>query len=194
MKTIKVTAKGVEPLLVNNPQMVDPFNKYAKVQKSISAKRKKTDEDLLLMRANEIEAKIYFDDEIGAWVPSTWITAAIAGISYKKAKISKADIRSCVFVTESKLKLNYDGMEAVKTKQDIVNNEKFHTLLLLKQGQVKIAKAAPIFKDWSFSCEVIFDDTIIDESELKTLIEHAFKFGGLGDFRPTYGRALAEFG
>lgn len=193
MKSLTVQIKGIEPLLINNPQAVDPFNKYSRAAKEITSKRKKTDEDLLKLREIEIESKLYFDEKVGVWIPATWITAAIAAQSWAKAKIKKADIRSCVFVNESKIKLNYAGMDKVKTKTDVVKNEMFHTVLNLKQGQVRVCKAAPIFNDWSVEFEILFDDTIINASDLKNLIEIAAKFGGFGDFRPTYGRALATF-
>lgn len=193
MKSLNVKITGIEPLLLNNPQSVDPFNRYAKASKEITAKRKKTDEDLLKLREIELESKIYWDDAIGLWVPSTWIIAAIAGQSWAKAKIKKAEIRSCVFINSSKIKLNYAGESKVKEKVDIVKNEQFHTVLNLKQGQVRVCKAAPIFHDWSFKFELLFDDSIINESDLKNLIDIAAKFGGFGDFRPTYGRAMAEF-
>lgn len=193
MKSLTVQIKGIEPLLINNPQAVDPFNKYSRAAKEITSKRKKTDEDLLKLREIEIESKLYFDEKVGVWIPATWITAAIASQSWAKAKIKKADIRSCVFVNESKIKLNYAGMDKVKTKTDVVKNEMFHTVLNLKQGQVRVCKAAPIFNDWSVEFEILFDDTIINASDIKNLIEIAAKFGGFGDFRPTYGRALATF-
>lgn len=193
MKSLTVQIKGIEPLLINNPQAVDPFNKYSRAAKEITSKRKKTDEDLLKLREIEIESKLYFDEKVGVWIPATWITAAIAAQSWAKAKIKKADIRSCVFVNESKIKLNYAGMDKAKTKTDVVKNEMFHTVLNLKQGQVRVCKAAPIFNDWSVEFEILFDDTIINAADLKNLIEIAAKFGGFGDFRPTYGRALATF-
>lgn len=193
MKSLTVQIKGIEPLLINNPQGVDPFNKYTREKSEFMSKRKKTDEDILKIREIEIEEKLYFDEKIGVWIPATWITAAIAAQSWAKAKIKKADIRSCVFVNESKIKLNYAGMDKVKTKTDIVKNEMFHTVLNLKQGQVRVCKAAPIFNDWSVEFEILFDDTIINASAIKNLIEIAAKFGGFGDFRPTYGRALATF-
>ncbi|MBY3789543.1 hypothetical protein HPQ32_14035 [Photobacterium carnosum] len=193
MEQLKVKITGIEPLLLNNPQTVDPFNKYARAAKLITAKRKKTDEDLYRLREIGIESKIYFDDVVGLYIPSTWITASIASQSWAKAKIKKADIRSCVFINQSKIKLNYTGMDKVKEKVDVVNNDQFHAVLNLKQGQVRVTKAAPIFHDWSFEFEVLFDDTIINESELKGLIEFGAKFGGYGDFRPTYGRSFATF-
>ena len=193
MKSITVRVIGVEPLLQNNPQMVDPFNKYKRMSSEITSKRKKTDEDLITLREIELQAKVYFDEIIGIYVPAPWVIASIAGNSWSKCKIKKADIRSCVFVNTSKIKLNYTGSENVKEIVDIANNPEFHNIMNLKQAQVRIVKAVPIFHDWSFECEILFDDTIINESDIKILLEHGAKFGGYGDFRPTYGRARVEF-
>jgi hypothetical protein len=193
MKTIKVKYTGVDEILFNNPQMSDPLNKYTKEMKTFSGKRKKTDDDVLTMRKIELRAKIYHDDELGIYVPSTWVTASIQGVSWAKAKVKKADIRASVFVTQPKLKLHYEKMNLVKNPIDIVNNEHFHKVLSLKQGQVRVVKATPVFNKWSFECDIDFDDTIINESELKGLIKYGATFGGFGDFRPTYGRANVEF-
>lgn len=187
------TITGIDPLLFNNPQVVDPFNKFKKEISAITAKRTKTDEDLLALRDLEVRAKIYWDDKKGIYLPSTWVLASIAGCSFKQVKISKDTIRSAVFVTESKIALDYAGKDKVKTPLDIVKNDEFRIIQILPQGQVRVTKAAPIFNDWSFTAEVEFDDTVVDLDSLKKLVKYGAKFGGFGDFRPTYGRATVEF-
>jgi hypothetical protein len=193
IQTITARYTGIDSLLQNNPQMSDPLNRFSKEMKQITGKRKKTDDDIAAMRDLEVRAKIYFDDEMGIYVPSTWVTASIAGISWARAKIKKGDIRACVFATQQKLKLNYDGMERVQKPMDIVGDQSFHLIQSLKQGQVRVVKATPVFHNWSFECTLEFDDSIINEAELKQLIQYGAKFGGFGDFRPTYGRAMVEF-
>lgn len=193
MQTLTMKVTGVEPLLLNNPQTVDPFNKYAKEKKVYTSKRSKTDEDLYKIREIEVESKLYFDDDKKIYIPASWVLASIGSNSWTKSKIKRADIRACVFATESKIKLNYSGSNKVKTKQDIVKNADFIKTMLLKQGQVKIAKCAPIFSDWSFETSIEYDISMIDESTLKDLITHSAMYGGYGDFRPTYGRAKVEF-
>lgn len=188
---IKIT--GTQPLLMANPQTVDTFNIYAKEMKKITDKKtRKTDEDRLRYRDLEVRSKIYWDDDLGIYVPGTWVSSAIAGCSFKKAKISKADIRASVFVSDSKIKLSYSDENKVKSPQDIVHNEWFRLIMNLRQGQVRVAKAVPIFHNWSFKTSVEFDDSFIDPETLKELLLHASKYGGFGDFRPTFGRAAAE--
>jgi len=189
---IDIKIKGFSPLLMNNPRTVDVFDEYSKHKKQITAKRVKTDEELLELRNIEIESKLYFDDELKIYVPTRWVMASICGWSFKKSKISKADIRSAVFLNSDKAKLTYRDMNKVKKQSDIVGNPFFRHLMNLKQGQVRVVKAAPIFHDWSFEVGIEFDDSVIDELTLIDIIQHAAKYGGYGDFRPTFGRAIAE--
>lgn len=188
---VKIT--GARYLLQNNPQTVDRFNKYAKKISAINAKKtRRTDDDYKEIRKLEIESKMYFDEKLGIYVPSTWLAEAIAVNSFRVAKISKADIRGSVFTLEDKCKLTYDKMQLVKTPQDIIGNTAFHHVATLPQGKVRIVKAFPIFRNWSFECGLQFDDKIIDPDSLKRIIDHAALYGGFGDFRPTFGTATAE--
>jgi hypothetical protein len=188
-----ISVRGVTPLLQNNPQTVDRFNKFAKRMAAINAKKtRRTDDDYLELRDLEMEAKTYFDNDMGVYVPSSWLAEAIATAAFKVAKISRADIRGAMFTTEDKLKLAYRDSDKVKGIQDIVKNEAFRQMLTLPQGQVRVVKAFPIFHKWSFETALEFDDKIIDPDSLTRIIEHTAKYGGFGDFRPKFGRAIAE--
>lgn len=189
----RIIVTGISPLLQNNPQTVDPFNHYAKAKKAITNKRSaKTDDDLLELGNLETESKLYFDDEIGVYIPATWITEAIICGGFSVAKIGRAKMRGGLFATEPKIKLKYRGMNKVKTITDVVMNPEFRHRMLLKQGQVRVPKDAPIFHGWSFETAVEFDDTVVDMGSLRRIVERSAKYGGFGDFRPTFGRANAE--
>lgn len=156
------------------------------------SKRTKTDEDVLELRSIEVESKVYFDKEIGIYVPQRWLMASLAKNSWATIKVKKDHVRAGLFVVADKAKLTYDGMGKVKKITDIAKNEQFVTTLILPQGQVRLAKSFPIFHKWSFEFEIEYDDTIFNESELTSLLEYCAKYNGFGDFRPTYGRALCE--
>lgn len=193
IRQANIAITGVTPLLQNNPQTVDRFNRFAKRMAQINAKKtRRTDDDYLELRILAMAAKVYFDDTIGVYVPSSWLAEAIATAAFKVAKISRADIRGAMFTTEEKLKLTYRDMDKVKGIADIVKNETFRQMLTLPQGQVRVVKAFPIFHKWSFETIVEFDDKIIDPDSLTRIVEHTAKYGGFGDFRPKFGRAIAE--
>lgn len=193
MRFMNATFSGINPLLMNNPQTVDRFNPFTKAMKRINDKKtRRTDDDYLELKNIEVRSKIYFDEKIGIYVPSMWVSTALAANSFKRVKISKADIRGGVFTTADKLKLTYRSMGKVKTADDIVGNNEFRLDMTLKQGQVRIVKAVPIFHDWSFSAGLEYDDTVIDQDSMVGIIQYVARYGGFGDFRPTFGRASVE--
>ena len=189
----RITVNGIAPLLQNNPQTVDPFNPYSIAKKSITNKRTgKTEDDLIELGNIETESKIYFDDRIGVFVPAVWLTEAIIATGYSVSKIGRNKMRGGLFYTESKLALEYRDKSKVKSIEDVVKNPLFRHRMLLPQNKVRIAKDSPIFHDWSFSAVLEFDDSVIDFRSLTKIVSHAAKYGGFGDFRPTFGRAIAE--
>jgi len=193
MKTINFTITGISPLLLNNPQTADRFNKYAKRMSEIAAKgKRRTDEDYLELRDLEVRSKLYWDDKIKVYVPSTWVATAMESVSFVICKISKAKLRGMVFMNEDKLKLSYTGSAKLKAPEDAVKLEEFRHLMLLKQGSNKLAKAFPIFHTWSFSGSLDYEPTEVDGADLQRMLERAARYGGFGDFRPRFGKATVE--
>lgn len=193
IRFMSATFTGKNPLLQNNPQTVDRFNIYTKAMKRINDKKtRRTDDDFMELKNIEVRAKIYWDDAIGIYVPSSWVTAAIAGASFKTSKISKADVRSAVFAVDDKLPLIYRDKAKVKTPDDIVGNNAFRLDMTLKQGMVRVVKSVPIFHDWSFTCALEYDDEVIDADSMTNILTRCARYGGFGDFRPTFGRADVE--
>jgi len=192
MKKLTCKVVGNNELRVNNPQSADPLNKYAKKFKELNANRRKTDSDIENMRNMEIEAKLYFNDELGIYVPTTWVMASLAAESFKQCKISKANARGAIFFNNTKIKLYYEKIKTVKKIEDIVLDPFFRTTELLKQGQVKIAKGIPTFTNWYFHVELEFDEEVITSNQIELILNQAVARNGFGDFRPTYGRGTVE--
>lgn len=189
--SIKIT--GINYLLQNNPQTVDPFNRFSKAMKSITKKKTgKTEDDLIELGNIETESKIYFDAELGVYIPTRWMTEAICTGAFAVIKTGKDKMRGGIFPTTEKAKLTYRDMNKVKTITDVVMNPTFRHRALLPQGAVRIPKDFPIFKDWSFETTIEFDDTVVDFNGLKQVVDRTAKYVGFGDFRPTFGRATAE--
>lgn len=193
MQTARVVVKGIAPLLTNNPQTVDRFNAYARKMKNINDKKtRRTDDDYLELRNLELASKIYFDDEIGAYVPATWVSEGIAGSAFATIKVGRDKIRGSLFVIDQKIKLEYQDMGKVKAAADIIANPQFRHAIALPQGQVRVVKVFPIFHKWSFTANVEFDDSVLDRQMLVRVCQSAGKYVGFGDLRPTFGRAEVE--
>ena len=188
----RITITGIGPLLQNNPQTVDPFNRYTKMKKPLTSKKSKTEEDLIELGNLDTESKLFFDSEIGVYVPTRWLTEQIVTSAFGIIKVGKDKMRGGIFATEDKAKLTYEGMNKVKTIQDIVYDSQFRHRMILPQQNIRIVKDFPIFHKWSFSTVLEFDDTVVDLTGLTNIIKRSAVYVGFGDFRPTFGRAKAE--
>ncbi len=194
IKHIRVKFNGFAPMLQNNPRGINPMDRLGKLDAAANKKFKasKTDENFIAQCQTGVALRIFWDDELGIYIPTRWILASLAKHSYKKTKVSKDNIRAAVFTINDKAKLTYDGMNYVKEVTDITHNNRFQTLIFQKIGQVKVPKAMPIFHKWSFEAELEFDNEIIDREQLIDVLTYGAKYNGFGDFRPSYGRCELE--
>ncbi len=194
MKTLKFTIIGRNELRLNNPQAADPLNKYyIEMKKFTNVHTSRRDEQHHINQRNlDVKAKLYWDNTLGVYVPTSWIMESIAKESFAQIKLAKAKVRGAVFIIGDKIKLNYDGIETIETFEDVAMNQKFRVSQLIKQGQVKIVKVFPQFTGWSINVELDFDERIITEEELKIILSVACKRNGFGDFRPTFGTGHIE--
>ena len=188
----RITVTGIGPLLQNNPQTVDPFNRYSKMKKPLTSKKAKTEEDLIELGNLDTESKLFFDAKIGVYVPTKWLTEQIVTSAFGIIKVGKDKMRGGIFATEDKAKLTYEGMNKVKAISDVVYDPQFRHRMILPQQNIRIAKDFPIFNNWSFSTVLEFDDTVVDLTGLTSIVKRSAMYVGFGDFRPTFGRAKAE--
>ena len=77
---------GVAPILMHNEALADPLNKWARLIKEISSKRKKTDADLLELSRREWRGGLYYDNNNGVHVPARCIEAMLRDAA-KKTKM-----------------------------------------------------------------------------------------------------------
>jgi hypothetical protein len=194
MKNLKCKVVGTNEIRLNNPQSADSLNRYAKAMKEINSihHSKKTDADREQLENISIESKLYFNEELGVWIPTTWIMAAIGGVSFKELGIGKKVIREGVYMSNTKAKLYYSGMDKVKKISDVVLNHDFKAVEFHKVGAAKIPKGTPKFNNWSFEIDLDFDEETITEQQMIRAVKIMVERKGFGDFRPTYGRGTVE--
>lgn len=188
------TFTGVAPLLQANPQGVSRWFPLTQRIKVINAKKtRRTDADFEELADLEVASRVYFDEKLGVYVPTRWVSEAVARKAFAVAKISRERTRGALFMAEDKVPLNYRGKAGVKKLEDVIKNPAFRHSMILPQGQVRIEKNSPIFHDWSFTATMEFDDKVFDRADLQRILEDTAHYVGFGDFRPTFGRASVEF-
>ena len=73
MKSIKFRMTGTCPLMLNNPQTVNPMNEFTKAISALTSKRKKTDEDQNEIFHLKFLASCYWNNKGQYFLPANMI-------------------------------------------------------------------------------------------------------------------------
>lgn len=186
---VRLTATGTRPLLLHNVQLASPLNAYAKRLKAMNSKRVKTDEDRLEIARVEWEGSLYFDPEIGPYVPGPNVFRSLIN----GARITKAGkkVERGVVVTELVFPLIYKGPRDMDGLWGNGESE-FIDIRTVKVQQSKVDRCRPIFRSWKFEAELLLDPKIIDLAEFTDVAKNAGELEGIGDYRLMYGRFSTE--
>lgn len=183
---IRLIIKGMTPLLMHNAQLSDPLNKFTIALKEVTSKRIKTHDDIKEMARREWAGGLYFEPEIGPYIPGQNIERSLLDAA-RLNKLGKS-IERGVFVTTNENPVVYSGSRNI---EDLIDDENFRLMASVKIGQQRVMRCRPFFKDWSLEAVLYVDETQLDLPTLKRIVENAGKFVGLGDWRPRYGRYIA---
>lgn len=186
---VRLIATGTRPLLIHNVQLASPLNKYAKELKRLNSKRVKTDEDRLEIARVEWEGSLYFDPEVGPYIPGPNVFRSLIN----GARITKAGkkIERGVVVTELVLPLIYKGPRDLEGLWGNGESEYVDVRTVVVQ-RAKVDRCRPIFRSWAFEVEVLIDPKVIDLDEFSEVAQNAGVMEGIGDYRLMYGRYDAK--
>src|SRR4051812_43785097 len=109
-KLLSLTIVGTAPLIMHNGQTAGPLNKYAKMLKAVSAKRKKTEADYEEIARIEFVAGLYMGQG-GPVIPARLLEAAVVE-GARKSKLGK-QVQAGVIV-EKHASLIFDGPKTAK--------------------------------------------------------------------------------
>ncbi|WP_435109765.1 hypothetical protein [Nocardiopsis synnemataformans] len=186
---VRITCTGTRPLLLHNVQLASPLNPYAKKLKSLNSKRTKTDEDRMEIARVEFEGSLYFDAELGPYLPAqNLFQSLIAGARLNKAgkKIERG-----VAITDFMLPLVYDGPRTVDGLWG-GGESPFVDIRPVTVQRMKVDRCRPVFREWLVEAEALIDPKVIEFEEFCDVAKNAGALEGLGDFRKMYGRYAAE--
>lgn len=188
MKNFTMTVIGTAPLLMHNSQLSDEFNPVTLEMKKLTSKKtKKTEDDRWELRRLEHLGSLYFDPELGPYMPAQNIEACLA----KAAGLTRngQDVKRGIRITSDVNPLVYKGPRETKTLWKDPNH--VHNASV-KVGQARIIRTRPIFREWAFEANGIIDVNVIDVESLTQFAEKAGTLIGLGDWRPRFGTFNAE--
>lgn len=186
MSRFRITCVGTKPLLMHNARLSNPLDDVAKAMKRITAKRIKTDEDHEELARLEHMGGLYFDPEIGPYVPGQNFERCLVDA----ARITKSGkkIERGVFVDTDVNPLSYDGPRDI---DGLWKDENFRHAASVKVGTNRVTRTRPQFRSWAVEAEGEYDPSVISLVELGEIATTAGLMIGLGDWRPRFGRFQA---
>lgn len=178
--------EGTEPLLMHNAQLSDPLNPFTKALAEVTSKRSKTDDDHAEAARREWLGGLYYDPEVGPYMPGANIERALLDAA-RMNRLGKS-IERGVFVTTNTNPLEYPGS---RDPQVMVNDENFRHMASVKIGMKRVMRCRPVFRTWALTAEGYMDESQLDLAELRQIANNAGRLVGLGDWRPRFGRFTA---
>lgn len=188
METIKFRLTGTTPLLMHNSRLCDPLDEHTQRLKRLTSIRKKTEENHKDMADIEFEGGLYFDPELGPYIPGEWLEATI--IDGGKIQRNGTKIKQGVMVLDDKAKLNYDGPRGLEALR---HSRTLRDMRSVVVGTGRLMRCRPKFPlGWSVDFTVSYNPDMINGDEVVSAISQAGAFRGMGDYRPRYGRFTVE--
>lgn len=183
MKQIDVKIEAVKgvPLLMNTWFGIDPKNpivRELKELRGVPSKRRLDEWHDKTMKMDWL-LSLYHDPQIGPYMPAENIEGSITG-GAKKARLGKL-FKASMMVEPARIPLQYEGPREVEA---IYANPAFIDRRPCEAGTMK---TRPCFRDWSLSFTIIYDESAIKGSEIKTALEAA-SIWGIGSYRPKFGK------
>lgn len=185
---IQISLEGTSPLLMHNPQMVDPeFDLNVKI-KELTAKRKKTTEDLRAIEKLEWHGGLYSENGL-----VTQPTSKVRKCLINTAKISKMGktVERALAFNSLNVPLVYDGPKDI---DKLFADKRFTSRLSVRIGNKRIMRVRPAFATWKLIVDGIFiDDAGLNMNELVNIVEMSGLVEGIGDNRVNgYGRFIGK--
>lgn len=183
MPRFTITCEGMSPLLMHNARLVDPLDTVVKEIRKVSSKMKKTDDDHAEIAHLEWIGGIYFQAEVGPFVPAPNLQKSLV----EGARLSKdgKKIERGVLIETMMIPVEYDGPRDLDT---LYADKRFVHRAPVKVTTSRVMRTRPVFPRWSLTTTGMYDGSVINLEDLRKAAQTAGAMIGLGDGRPTYGR------
>ncbi len=176
---------GTCPLMLNNPQTVNPMNEFSKALKAVTSKRTKTDEDLDEIFHLHFLASCYQNKKGQYILPANMVFKSFEG-GAKEFKLGQKFQRSLFVLKDLVLKFPENGCTPEELWQN--HSEKYVDIRPVGIQKSKVPTARMIIPEWSCEGELEFDETQINKSEVWNALNAAGLRHGVGTYRQCYGR------
>lgn len=185
MVRFRLDIRGTAPLIMHSSRLADALDPATKALKEISAKRKKTDDDLAQLSLTEWLGGLYYDPALKTiYMPSDNVQACL--IEAAKATRKGKTVDRAIFLDGDVNPLDFPDKN--KTIEALSKDENYVFRKVVTVMRAKVVRTRPIFREWSTSVFGVLDTSEMNWQDFVGIVERAGSFVGLGDWRPRYGR------
>lgn len=185
---ITIELVGTSPLLMHNPRMVDPEFELNRQIKTLTSKRKKTDDDQRQIERLEWFGGLYTSNNSGSPLV-TQPTSKVRKCLINTARISKAGkmVERALSFSDLDVPLEYDGPRDIEA---LFADKRFHSRLSVGVGNKRVMRVRPQFFPWALTVSGLFiEDAGLNIDDMERIVELAGLVEGIGDNRVNgYGR------
>lgn len=186
---IVISLEGTSPLLMHNSRMADPDYALNREIKTLTMKRKKTDDDYARVELLEWFGSLY--EENGRIIqPTTNLRTCLI----ETGRISKQgkQVERSVHPGPVSVPVTYDGPQDPKAVYATGNG--FVSRLSVRVGRSRVMRVRPQFMPWALEVPATFlEDAGLNFDDLARIVELAGRATGIGDGRTIgYGRFIGK--
>jgi hypothetical protein len=183
MKKVRIKIKGESAMLQHNATLANPMHPLTKEHKKVSAKRSKTDEDLMFLAKSEWKSSLYYSEQKGYYIPAEMLEACIRNAA-KKQRLGKAVQQGLLITNAPELIFKDNSL----TPDELYELTEYVDMRAVVVQRARIMRCRPIIDNWSVKFDIHFDEDVLSMGDIENFLEIAGKYIGIGDYRPRYGR------
>lgn len=176
---------SVSPLIMHNGRLANPMDPITKQLKAVTDKKKKVDADHIEIARLQFLGSLYMGNG-GPIIPSENLEAAVVEGAKKVRR--GPDAKGAVSINDHAA-LSYDGPTI---PEELWGIEGFRLTVGVKIGGKRVMATRPVFRTWSATIAVLFDDSRLNAADVAVFLGKAGTEVGIGDWRPRYGRFNTE--
>jgi hypothetical protein len=184
-RILKVRNKGLTPLVIQSPRGVNRLDPLVQKLAALTAMTKRPDEIEMEIQRIKYELALYYDDQLGPYIPAEMPEANI----YATARMEKAGTKAerAMQVATIKIPILYDGPRKL---EDLLATPLFHDVRSVVKSRRRVMEDRPIFPEWHLSYELMLEENLLNLDQAKRFIVNGGDLG-YGNMRPRYGRFTA---
>lgn len=188
-ETIPFRLTGRTMLLMKSSAGVNPLNDLVKARGNLTSKRAKqrTDDDIWEIYRLDFELALYYDEELGPYIPGVNVEAAI--LDAAKIERKGTACKAGVSVVTDKMPLQYRGPRKIRELWE----KKFADIRPTKlKASSSLMTCRPCFPTgWKIDGIVGYNPAIVDRANVERWIKQVGDIG-LCDYRKRYGKSRVE--